>query len=74
MESKLIGMDFEIDKTVGNEGEYGVKFNEPKTDFCQRCRKPIPIFEGLCNKCRCDADEELEAFQDAIQERGGIDG
>ena len=47
---------------------------EEQYDICACCGKPIPIFEGLCNKCRCDADEELEAFQDAIQERGGIDG
>lgn len=42
MTNEPTSMDFEIDKTVGNEGEYGVKFNEPTTHEyaayeCQEC-------------------------------------
>ena len=33
--SEPTSMDFEIDKTVGNEGEYGVKFNEPTTEIVE---------------------------------------
>ena len=39
MTNEPTSMDFEIDKTVGNEGEYGVKFNEPTTGELIKCAR-----------------------------------